>query len=115
MNRFLKLGVNKHGKDFIIGDIHGKYTPLMEAMEHANFNKETDRLFSVGDLDIIFCAYPDRLGLQRVLHTVYAPKIVEWEIDAPEKSKFIHSNLTSTGFDNLAGNASERGSFEFSR
>jgi serine/threonine protein phosphatase 1 len=45
-----RLPLNEHGRDFIIGDIHGCYDTLMNAMERASFNKEVDRLISVGDL-----------------------------------------------------------------
>jgi serine/threonine protein phosphatase 1 len=41
---------NVIGKDYIIGDIHGMYTPLMDTLKKLNFNKSVDRLFSVGDL-----------------------------------------------------------------
>jgi serine/threonine protein phosphatase 1 len=41
---------NKFGKDYIVGDIHGCYDELMVALDAINFNKETDRLFCVGDL-----------------------------------------------------------------
>ena len=51
MNRFLKLGANpRNGKDFVIGDVHGKYTLLMEGLERVNFDYDKDRLFCVGDL-----------------------------------------------------------------
>jgi len=41
---------NKVGRDFFVGDIHGQYDLLMEAMQGVAFNKKSDRLFSVGDL-----------------------------------------------------------------
>lgn len=44
------LPPNTKGRDFIIGDLHGCYGLLMAEMEKNEFNKETDRLFSVGDL-----------------------------------------------------------------
>lgn len=50
MNRFLQLGVNKKGRDFVIGDIHGRYTDLMHGLERVNFDYEIDRLIAVGDL-----------------------------------------------------------------
>lgn len=50
MNRFLQLGVNKHGRDFVIGDIHGKYYQLMRGLERIEFDKTKDRLIAVGDL-----------------------------------------------------------------
>jgi len=50
MNRFLQLGVNKKGRDFVIGDIHGKYDQLMFGLTLVDFDFEKDRLLAVGDL-----------------------------------------------------------------
>lgn len=41
---------NKLGRDFVIGDVHGCYDLVMDAMTSVNFNKEIDRLFCTGDL-----------------------------------------------------------------
>lgn len=41
---------NKLGRDFFVGDIHGCFYKLQDAMNAANFNEKTDRIFSVGDL-----------------------------------------------------------------
>lgn len=41
---------NKVGRDFIVGDIHGCFTKLECELYNIGFNKEKDRLFSVGDL-----------------------------------------------------------------
>ena len=41
---------NHHGRDFIIGDLHGMFHTLEAIMETASFDKTVDRLFSVGDL-----------------------------------------------------------------
>ncbi len=41
---------NRHGRDFFIGDVHGKYTLLMQALAKINFDYKADRLFAVGDL-----------------------------------------------------------------
>jgi serine/threonine protein phosphatase 1 len=41
---------NEDGRDFVVGDLHGEYDQLMEALGHQNFDKDNDRLFSVGDL-----------------------------------------------------------------
>jgi serine/threonine protein phosphatase 1 len=49
-NKHLKLNHNKLGRDFIIGDLHGCYDLLMEKMDLVSFNKDKDRLFSVGDV-----------------------------------------------------------------
>jgi len=50
MNRFLQLGANKKGRDFVIGDIHGKYDLLMLGLKRVEFDFECDRLIAVGDL-----------------------------------------------------------------
>lgn len=42
--------VNKTGKDFVVGDIHGHYDVLIEQLELIHFDFKNDRLFSVGDL-----------------------------------------------------------------
>lgn len=44
------FGSNTEGRDFVIGDLHGAY-PLFEGLlNHLNFDKSKDRMFSVGDL-----------------------------------------------------------------
>lgn len=48
--RFLKLLSNPHGRDFIVGDIHGCYYALMWLLDKVNFDRSVDRLFSVGDI-----------------------------------------------------------------
>jgi len=45
-----RLSENLQGTDYIIGDLHGMYALLKNLLSHVNFNKEKDRLFSVGDL-----------------------------------------------------------------
>lgn len=41
---------NTAGRDFVVGDLHGCYDLLMLALDKLSFNRERDRLFSVGDL-----------------------------------------------------------------
>lgn len=41
---------NQAGRDFAVGDIHGHFTLLQNALYAAGFDPEIDRLFSVGDL-----------------------------------------------------------------
>jgi serine/threonine protein phosphatase 1 len=52
MNRYkcVKYDPNKTGKDFIVGDIHGCFSALEMELKKIRFNKDTDRLFSTGDL-----------------------------------------------------------------
>lgn len=45
-----KFNSNDKGKDFVVGDIHGNFSRLHEELHKLEFDKETDRLFSVGDL-----------------------------------------------------------------
>ena len=45
-----KLKKNTTGTDYFVGDIHGCYEQLMEALEKIKFNPDVDRLISVGDL-----------------------------------------------------------------
>ena len=45
-----KLKKNTVGKDYFVGDIHGCYEQLMEALVKIKFNPDVDRLISVGDL-----------------------------------------------------------------
>lgn len=41
---------NTIGTDYVVGDIHGCYATYKAAFDKLNFNPETDRMFSVGDL-----------------------------------------------------------------
>lgn len=45
-----RIPANPHGRDFAVGDIHGCFTALWQALEHIGFDPARDRLFSVGDL-----------------------------------------------------------------
>ncbi len=50
VNRLQTFTKNKQGRDFVVGDIHGCYTKLMQKLDEINFDFKKDRLFSVGDL-----------------------------------------------------------------
>lgn len=41
---------NSLGRDFFVGDLHGKYLLLMQGLQKIAFDFNNDRLFSVGDL-----------------------------------------------------------------
>lgn len=41
---------NHQGRDFVVGDIHGQLALLQAELEAVDFDRERDRLFSVGDL-----------------------------------------------------------------
>lgn len=44
------LEPNRKGRDFVVGDLHGCFTELLDLLAHAKFNPKRDRLISVGDL-----------------------------------------------------------------
>jgi serine/threonine protein phosphatase 1 len=44
------LPENKRGRDFIVGDIHGHFDLLDQALDAVQLNPDKDRLISVGDL-----------------------------------------------------------------
>lgn len=46
----VRYGINQRGRDFIVGDIHGSYELLKNALKKSGFSVGRDRLFSVGDL-----------------------------------------------------------------
>jgi serine/threonine protein phosphatase 1 len=45
-----RVAANTRGRDFLLADLHGCFEELLRAMEHAQFNPQKDRIFSVGDL-----------------------------------------------------------------
>lgn len=45
-----KFKRNEHGRDLIVGDIHGCWQKLMSVLSSIKFDLTKDRLFSVGDL-----------------------------------------------------------------
>ena len=45
-----RLQKNRLGRDFVVGDIHGAYDQVLAAMQEVSFDKEIDRILSVGDL-----------------------------------------------------------------
>lgn len=48
--RILRLPRNEHGRDFVVGDIHGAYDLVVQAMRQVRFDPACDRIISVGDL-----------------------------------------------------------------
>lgn len=50
MKKFEHFEANTLGRDFAVGDIHGHFTRLQNALDEAGFDSACDRLFSVGDL-----------------------------------------------------------------
>ncbi len=41
---------NRHGRDFVVGDIHGCFSLFEALLKSVKFQPEADRVFSVGDL-----------------------------------------------------------------
>lgn len=50
MQKVKRFTLNAVGRDFVVGDIHGAFDLVLEAMDRAGFDRQRDRLFSVGDL-----------------------------------------------------------------
>ena len=48
--RLLNLGKNPHGRDFVIGDMHGCVSALLAQLQALTFNPRGDRVICVGDL-----------------------------------------------------------------
>lgn len=48
--RIKRFPANTAGRDFAVGDVHGHFTLLQQALDSAGFDPAVDRLFSVGDL-----------------------------------------------------------------
>jgi len=42
--------INRSGRDFVVGDIHGMFNSLEELLEKVSFDPNIDRVFSVGDM-----------------------------------------------------------------
>lgn len=41
--------INQHGRDLVVGDVHGHFKLLQLQLDEINFNPSNDRLFLVGD------------------------------------------------------------------
>lgn len=50
VSQHLDLEVNSQGRDFVVGDLHGMYKELMQALKRVDFKPSKDRLIAVGDL-----------------------------------------------------------------
>jgi len=46
----MNFTINKDGRDFVVGDLHGCYDLFDSKLKEINFDKTKDRMFSVGDL-----------------------------------------------------------------
>lgn len=45
-----KFKLNELGDDYVVGDLHGCYSLLLDELSKINFDYSVDRLFAVGDL-----------------------------------------------------------------
>lgn len=50
MNGVQRVAANSRGRDLAVGDVHGHFQRLQQALDAIGFDPGTDRLFSVGDL-----------------------------------------------------------------
>ena len=50
MSRHVFHEHNDHGRDYVVGDIHGQFPALRRLLVRVGFQVKTDRLFSVGDM-----------------------------------------------------------------
>lgn len=50
LGKVRRFGKNTAGRDFVVGDIHGEFSLVIEALERVGFDGRVDRLFCVGDL-----------------------------------------------------------------
>ncbi|MDR0279270.1 MAG: metallophosphoesterase [Paucimonas sp.] len=50
MSGVIHVARNTRGRDLAVGDVHGHFSRLREALERVDFDPVRDRLFSVGDL-----------------------------------------------------------------
>lgn len=50
MSGMLQVAANARGRDLVVGDVHGHFDRLWQALDSVRFDPAIDRLFSVGDL-----------------------------------------------------------------
>lgn len=105
---------NTVGVDYVIGDVHGRYDLVYQALAMARFNEETDRLFCVGDLidrgeysshvaeflkkpfvyavrgnheDILLSLYEDEIPTEGTL-AYYGERVgLSWWLDVPHEQR----------------------------
>ncbi len=49
-NRLQRFAENCRGRDYVVGDLHGEFPRLQQALKKAAFDERRDRLFCTGDL-----------------------------------------------------------------
>lgn len=62
---FVRFGPNLTGRDFVVGDVHGQLALLERLLRAVGFDRNFDRLFSLGDL---IDRGPDSERLMRLFH-----------------------------------------------
>lgn len=50
MPEYRRVQANAEGRDFVVGDVHGMFDRVEAALAKVQFDRNRDRLFSVGDL-----------------------------------------------------------------
>lgn len=50
MTNYLRIPLSTKKRHFVVGDIHGRYATFLNLLEEIEYNKETDIIYSVGDL-----------------------------------------------------------------
>lgn len=50
MTNVARFPLNRFGKDYVVGDIHGSFDLVLHAMQEVSFDPQQDRLFCLGDL-----------------------------------------------------------------
>lgn len=50
MSARVQVRANRRGRDIAVGDVHGHFQRLQQALDAVGFDPAIDRLFSVGDL-----------------------------------------------------------------
>jgi len=63
-----RFPMNEHGRDFVVGDLHGAFKLLESALEQVGFDADVDRLFCVGDL---IDRGPDSAQVRNLLNKPY--------------------------------------------
>ncbi len=79
----LRLPRNTLGRDFIVGDIHGRLDLLRAALDEAKFDPSVDRLLSPGDL------------VDRGPYSLECAKLLDWDCVFSSRGNHEHMALES--------------------
>ncbi|MCP5137844.1 MAG: metallophosphoesterase [Gammaproteobacteria bacterium] len=93
-----RFAVNEVGIDFVVGDIHGEFVKLNEALDRVGFDPDKDRLFSVGDL---IDRGPDSVAALDWMAEPWFHAVLgnheEMALVAPHKPEMMRSWITENG------------------